>query len=406
MLKRAGGRPPMRRAKKQQGSRHDRIAPMRKKIVALIAATAALSGAFLGPAVGAERVVNVFNWSDYVDAKTLDDFTRETGVKVVYDTYDSNEILDTRLLAGATGYDVVAPSATFLARQIKAGVFRPLDKSKLPNSKNLWPEIAAKLQRYDPGNQYAVDYMWYTTGIAYNAAKIKERLGDKPITSWEQVLRPENLKKFADCGVYVIDSPEDLFSITLNFLKLDPNSKNPEDIRRAEEHLFALRRYIKKFHSSEYINALANGDICLAIGWSGDSFQARNRAREAGNGSRDRLCDSKRRNPDLARRAGDPQGRAASRGSVYVHRLSDASGRRRAQHQRHAFRQWRRRLEAVDRPGHPRQYGDLSGRGDDDPPVRGDGPRPRAAKDDHPRLDAGEDRTLEPRSDDFRDGTC
>jgi putrescine transport system substrate-binding protein len=257
---------------------------MRKKIIALIAATAALSGASLGPAVGAERVVNVFNWSDYVDAKTLDDFTRETGVKVVYDIYDSNEILDTRLLAGATGYDVVAPSATFLARQIKAGVFRPLDKSKLPNSKNLWPEIAAKLQRYDPGNQYAVDYMWYTTGIAYNAAKIKQRLGDKPITSWEQVLRPENLKKFADCGVYVIDSPEDLFSITLNFLKLDPNSKKPEDIKRAEEHMFALRRYIKKFHSSEYINALANGDICLAIGWSGDSFQARNRAREAGNG--------------------------------------------------------------------------------------------------------------------------
>src|SRR5208283_1415852 len=238
----------------------------------------------LAQAVAKERVVNVFNWSDYIDARTLDDFTRETGVKVVYDTYDSNEILDTRLLAGATGYDVVAPSATFLARQIKAGVFRPLDKSKLPNSKNLWPEIAAKLQRYDPGNQYAVDYMWYTTGIAYNVAKIKERLGDKPIVSWEQVLRPENLKKFADCGVYVIDSPEDLFSVTLSFLKLDPNSKKPEDIKRAEEHLSALRRYIKKFHSSEYINALANGDICLAIGWSGDSFQARSRAREAGNG--------------------------------------------------------------------------------------------------------------------------
>jgi len=177
---------------------------MRKTLVALIIAGAA----FARPALSAERVVNVFNWSDYVDARTLDDFTRETGVKVVYDTYDSNEILETRLLAGSTGYDVVVPSATFLARQIGAGVLQPLDKTKLPNAKNLWPEISAKLQRYDAGNQYAVDYMWYTTGIAYNVAKIKERIGDKPITSWEQVLRPDNLKKFADCGVYVIDSPK------------------------------------------------------------------------------------------------------------------------------------------------------------------------------------------------------
>ncbi len=253
---------------------------MKKTLVALAAASAVLVSA----ATAAERVVNVFNWSDYIDPKVLDDFTRETGVKVVYDTYDSNEILETRLLAGATGYDVVVPSATFLAREIAAGALQPLDMAKLPNSKNLWPEISAKLQRYDVGNKYAVDYMWYTTGIAYNVAKIKERIGDKPITSWEQVLRPENLKKFADCGVYVIDSPEDIFSVTLNFLKLDPNSKNPDDIKRAEDHLAGLRRYVKKFHSSEYINALANGDICLAIGWSGDSFQARNRAREADNG--------------------------------------------------------------------------------------------------------------------------
>ncbi len=253
---------------------------MKKTLTALLLASAAL----LGPATAAERVVNVFNWSDYIDPKVLDDFTRETGVKVVYDTYDSNEILETRLLAGATGYDVVVPSATFLSREIAAGVLQPLDKSKLPNAKNLWPEISEMLQRYDPGGQYAVDYMWYTTGVAYNTAKIKERIGDKPITSWEQVLKPENLKKFADCGVYMIDSPEDIFSVTLNFLKLNPNSKNPDDIKRAEDYLAGLRRYVKKFHSSEYINALANGDICVAIGWSGDSFQARNRAREAGNG--------------------------------------------------------------------------------------------------------------------------
>ena len=231
-----------------------------------------------------EKVVNVFNWSDYIDPKVLEDFTHETGIKVVYDTYDSNEILETRLLAGKTGYDVVVPSATFLARQIKAGVFQKLDKSKLANFKNLWPEIMARLAKYDPGNEYAVDYMWFTTGIAYNAQRAKERLGDRPLDTWDIVFKPENLRKFADCGVYVLDSPEDLISIALNYMKLNPDSKNPSDIRRAADLLGGMRRYVKKFHSSEYINALANGDICLAIGWAGDAFQARNRAREANNG--------------------------------------------------------------------------------------------------------------------------
>jgi putrescine transport system substrate-binding protein len=232
-------------------------------------------------ALGGERVVNVFNWSDYVDPSVLEDFTRETGIKVVYDTYDSNEMLEARLLAGDTGYDVVVPSATFLEREIAAGVLQPIDRSKLVNARNIWPEIDSRLARFDPGNRHAINYMWYTTGIAYDVAKIQQRLG-KPITSWDQVLRPEALRKLADCGVYMLDSPEDMFAIALNYLKLDPNSKNPKDLRRAADVLTSLRRYVKKFHSSEYINALANGDICLAIGWSGDSLQARNRAREAG----------------------------------------------------------------------------------------------------------------------------
>jgi putrescine transport system substrate-binding protein len=253
-------------------------AKMRSIFVLLLLALGA------GAANGAERVVNIFNWSDYIDPTVLEDFTRETGVKVVYDTFDSNEVLETRLLAGSAGYDVVVPSATFLQREIRAGVFQTLDKSKLPNLKNVWPEVAMRLSRYDPGNLYAVNYMWFTTGIAYNVAKIKERIGDRPIVSWDQVLKPDNLRKFSDCGVYVLDSPEDLFATALNQLKLDPNSKDPSDIRRAADLLSGLRRYIKKFHSSEYINALANGDICLAIGWAGDSFQARNRAREADNG--------------------------------------------------------------------------------------------------------------------------
>ncbi|WP_442754215.1 polyamine ABC transporter substrate-binding protein [Methylocystis sp. JAN1] len=233
------------------------------------------------PVRATERVVNIFNWSDYIDPGVLEDFTRETGVKVVYDTYDSNEMLESRLLAGATGYDIVVPSATFLQRQIKAGVLQPIDRKRLANAGNIWTEIDGRLSRYDPGSAHAVNYMWYTTGVAYNVAKINERLG-RPITSWDQVLKPENLKKLADCGVYVLDSPEDIFAITLNYLKLDPNSKSEADLKRAAEHLAGLRRYIKKFHSSEYINALANGDICLAIGWAGDSLQARNRAREAG----------------------------------------------------------------------------------------------------------------------------
>ncbi len=256
------------------------------KILALVCGLLmpALAFAQQPPQAAPEKVVNVYNWSDYIDPKVLEDFTHETGIKVVYDTYDSNEMLETRLLAGKTGYDVVVPSATFLARQIKAGVYRPLDKSKLPNAKNLWPEIMARLAKYDPGNQYAVDYMWFTTGIAYNVQAAKQRLGDKPLDSWDVVLRPENLRKFADCGVYVLDSPEDLFAIALNYMKLNPDSKNPNDIHRAAELLGSMRRYVKKFHSSEYINALANGDICLAVAWAGDAFQARNRAREAGNG--------------------------------------------------------------------------------------------------------------------------
>lgn len=234
------------------------------------------------PAAGAERVVNIFNWSDYIDPGVLEDFTRETGVKIIYDTYDSNEMLEARLLAGDTGYDIVVPSATFLQRLIKAGALQPIDRSRLANAANIWPEIDSRLARYDPGNRYAINYMWYTTGIAYNVDEIKERLGDKPIANWEQALRPEHLRKIADCGVYALDSPEDLFAIALYSLKLNPDSKNPDDLRRAADYLAGMRRYVKKFHSSEYINALANGDICLAIGWAGDSMQARNRAREAG----------------------------------------------------------------------------------------------------------------------------
>ncbi len=247
------------------------------------AACALLMGTTL-VAQAQQSVVNVYNWSDYVDPRVLDEFTKETGIKVVYDTYDSNETLETKLLAGKTDYDIVVPSATFLQRQIQAGVFQKLDRSKLPNYKGLWPDIMTRLAAYDPGNQYAVNYMWFTTGIAYNSAKIQQRIGDKTPDSWDVVFKGDNLKRVADCGVYMLDSPEDMITAALKFLGLNPDSKKPDDIRKAADALTRVKGGVKKFHSSEYINALANGDICLAVGWAGDAFQARNRAREANNG--------------------------------------------------------------------------------------------------------------------------
>jgi putrescine transport system substrate-binding protein len=250
-----------------------------------------MSGILL-PAFGQGRIVSVYGWGDYVDPKIIEDFSKETGIKVTYDTYNSDETLEGRLQAGKTGFDVAVVSGRVLQRQIAAGTFLRLDKSKLPNSKTLWPEIMARLAVHDPGNQYAVNYTWFTAGLAYNIEKTKElaggaAAGDHPaplIDSWSILLKPENLKKFASCGVDVLDSPEDLFPIALQFLRLDPASIRPTDLKRATDLLSGMRRYMRKFESSEYADALANGDICLAVGYSGDSFRARDRAREAQNG--------------------------------------------------------------------------------------------------------------------------
>jgi len=231
-----------------------------------------------------ERVVNVFNWSDYIDDSILTDFTKETGIKVVYDVFDSNEILETKLLAGGSGYDVVVPSGHFLVRQIQAGVFQKLDKSKLPNLANMWDVISQRTAAYDPGNEYSINYMWGTTGIGYNVDKVKAALGTDKIDSWDVVFKPENIAKLKDCGVYVLDQSQDIVPAALHYLGLDPNARDPDSFAKAEELLMSIRPYIRKFHSSEYINALANGDICLAVGWSGDVFQARDRAKEANHG--------------------------------------------------------------------------------------------------------------------------
>lgn len=250
----------------------------------LLFTSVAMLGVLAAGALSAqERQVRVYNWSDYIDESILEDFTKETGIRVVYDVFDSNEMLETKLLAGGTGYDVVVPTGTFLGRQIEAGVFQKLDKSKLPNLSNMWPEISARIEKFDPGNEHAINYMWGTTGIGYNVEKIKERMPDAPVDSWDMVFKPEIISKFADCGVHLLDTADEIFPAALNYLGLDPDSQNPEDFAKAGELLMTIRPYIQKFHSSEYINALANGDICMAVGWSGDVLQARDRAAEANN---------------------------------------------------------------------------------------------------------------------------
>jgi len=232
-----------------------------------------------------DRVVNVYNWSDYIAPGVLDDFTRETGIKVRYDTFDSNDTVEAKLLAGRSGYDVVVPTAYFLERQIKAGIFQKLDKAKLPNLVNLWPQITKALAIYDPGNVYAVNYMWGTTGIGYNVAAAKRALGgDGKIDSWDIVFKPENLAKFKSCGVDMLDSPEDIIPAALSYLGLNPNAKDAKDLERAAELVAKVRPSVRKFHSSEYLNALASGEICLVVGWSGDIKQAQKRAAEAKNG--------------------------------------------------------------------------------------------------------------------------
>jgi putrescine transport system substrate-binding protein len=231
---------------------------------------------------GEPKVLNVYNWSDYIAEDTIDNFEAKTGIDVTYDVFDSNEVLETKLLAGNTGYDVVVPSASFMERQIKAGVFQELDKSLLPNLQYMDPDIMQRVALHDPGNEHSVPYMWGTTGIGYNEGKVFEIMEDAPVDSWDIIFKPELISKFKDCGVSVLDAPTEIVGAVLAWMGKDPNSQDPADLAAAEEKLLAIRPYIRKIHSSQYIEDLANGDICLAVGWSGDILQARDRADEAG----------------------------------------------------------------------------------------------------------------------------
>ena len=232
----------------------------------------------------AEPTVKVYNWSDYIGETTLADFQKATEITPLYDVFDSNETLEGKLLAGRSGYDVVVPSNHFLGKQIKAGAFQKLDRSQLSNWDNLDPALLKLLEANDAGNQYSVPYLWGTNGIGYNVAKIKEVLGVEKIDSWATVFEPENMQKLATCGVSFLDSADEMMPAVLNYMGLDPNTQNAADYAKAEAKLLAVRPHVRYFHSSKYIGDLANGDICVAVGFSGDILQAGDRAEEAGKG--------------------------------------------------------------------------------------------------------------------------
>jgi len=234
------------------------------------------------PATAEEKVLNVYNWSDYIDPAVIEAFQKETGIAVRYDVFDSNEVLETKLLTGKSGYDVVVPSAYFLERQVQAGVFRKLDKTRLAGLANLDPGLQASVARHDPGNEHGVIYMWGTTGIGYDADRIAAIMPDAPTDSWSLVLDPAVVSKFQGCGVSFLDDPTDMVGTVLLWLGKDPNSQSEDDLKLAEDALLKIRPYIRTIHSSQYIEDLANGEVCIAVGYSGDVLQARDRAAEAG----------------------------------------------------------------------------------------------------------------------------
>jgi putrescine transport system substrate-binding protein len=235
-------------------------------------------------AAGGGKVLNLYIWSDYLAADTLSNFEKQTGIKVHVAYFDTNETLETKLLAGSSGYDVVVPTASYFERQIKAGVYLTLDKSKLPNFKNMDPQLMAKVALHDPDNAHGIIYTWGTNGIGYNEKMVRQLLPDAPLDSWRMVFDPAVASKVAKCGISVLDSPAEMMRAVYSYLGKDPNSQNPDDLAQADGVLAKIRPYIRNINSSEYIEALANGDLCLSVGYNGDAMQARDRAREANKG--------------------------------------------------------------------------------------------------------------------------
>ena len=261
------------------------ITATRRAALGAVAAAALLAASWSGAvfAQDAEKVVNVYNWADYIGETTLADFEKETGIKVVYDTYDASESVDAKLMAGSSGYDVVLHGSNFIQRLIKSGVFKTIEKDKLSGYGNLDPEIMQVLATVDPDNAYGVPYMWGTVGMAYNMDMVKERLGeDAPLDSLDILFKPEYASKLADCGISVLESPTDVIPMALAYLGKNPNSKDPADYDAVVELFKPIRQYIKTFDSANYLNALPNKELCVAMSWSGDYATAATRAAEAG----------------------------------------------------------------------------------------------------------------------------
>lgn len=248
-----------------------------KHLIAISAVATVAAGA----AAAQDQVVNIYNWSDYIAEDTIEKFQEQTGITVVYDVYDSNEVLEAKMLTGSSGYDVVVPSASFLQRQIGAGAYQPLDKSVLPNLTNMDPDLMVAAATYDADNEYATIYMWGTTGIGYDISAVAERLGeDYEVDSWSLIFDPEIAAKLADCGITMLDAPSEMLPAAMNYLGLDPQSMDKADLEAGAALLTEARPNIRYFNSSQYINDLANGDVCVSVGWSGDVFQAQARASE------------------------------------------------------------------------------------------------------------------------------
>jgi putrescine transport system substrate-binding protein len=230
------------------------------------------------------KVLNLYIWSDYLAADTLSNFEKESGIKVHVAYFDTNETLETRLLAGNSGFDVVVPTASYFERQIRAGAYLALDPARLPNLKNLDPQLMSKVALHDPGNAHGIIYTWGTDGIGYNEKMVRALMPDAPLDSWRLVFDPAVAAKISKCGISVLDTAADMVRVVLSYLGRDPNSQKPEDLAAAEATLTRIRPYIRNINSSEYIEALANGDLCVAVGFNGDVLQARDRAREANKG--------------------------------------------------------------------------------------------------------------------------
>ena len=250
---------------------------------ALAAAVLSACGAGAGSTPAREAgELRVYNWADYIGKSTIADFEAQTGIRVIYDTYDADETLEAKMMAGDAGYDVVSTSTDYFSRQIKAGIYRPLDKTLLSNWKNLDPAVLAIEAEADPGNRHAVPYLRHVNGFAYNIELIRARMPDAPVDSLDLIFKPEIIRRFTDCGVTFLDAAEDVLQLALNYLHLDPNTTRAEDYRQAEKLLLAVRPYIKAFDSTEYLNGLINSEFCISMSWSGDYATSRARARAAG----------------------------------------------------------------------------------------------------------------------------